>query len=391
MNPSQLSPDIENRVETWHHLEFTANTNTSQSEEAQFSQIKKPENQMASKLMDQDVDFMAISTLCLSELPNCRYQTFRRIVNDGCFNMDEPILVTSLDEMRLIEDYLKSNGLKSNDLMFRRLIKDLPLTLNTVNHDKTLHEMVVYESVDFLHQLDRYFQGLDNNEIAAKLQITNLYISPNDIELLQYISAKQSKLTYQDNTYEVGKITFGLPPLDPVLMQSGWEWPSCLQVRFIQNRRMATDTSVGKEIYKNVSNFIKTNRQWLVFNGNKGIGKDELTKLLLKEYVSTSRNIKFYHYSASRDQSLLDLVMDLFNKNPIYQHIILVSELNLLSTEALRQIQHYIQDKPIKIVGTQNPCNTYKGRFKSYELDWVESVNLEGYCLKDLLIIIEKY
>ena len=98
----------------------------------------------------------------------------------------------------------------------------------------------------------------------------------------------------------------------------------------------------------------------------------------------------FNHYSASRDQSLLDLVMDLFNKNPIYQHIILVSELNLLSSEALRQIQHYIQDKSIKIVGTQNPCNTYKGRFKSYESDWVESVNLEGYCLKDLLIIIEK-
>ena len=70
-NPSQLSPDIENRVETWHHLEFNANTNTSQSEEAQFSQKTRKPNGI--KYLDQDVDFMAISPLCLSELPNCPF------------------------------------------------------------------------------------------------------------------------------------------------------------------------------------------------------------------------------------------------------------------------------------------------------------------------------
>ena len=36
-------------------------------------------------------------------------------------------------------------------------------------------------------------------------------------------------------------------------------------------------TSVGEKIYDNVSNFIQSNGQWLVFNGNKGIGKVELT------------------------------------------------------------------------------------------------------------------
>ena len=93
--------------------------------------------------------------------------------------------------------------------------------------------------------------------------------------------------------------------------------------------------AISRTIFDVLSDFVKHDKQWLIFEGVPALGKDAYTKQFLMSLKQSSLQLYTQEISSSPDQSLLEQVMDIYEAHKHEEIMLQVSEINLISPAQL--------------------------------------------------------
>lgn len=313
------------------------------------------------------------------------YQTIEYVLQYG-YREDIPIYVSRnrTDELQLLPDQVQQNA-SIFFVEYGGLVDSLDWTLDEVN---CKNHVMLYESNPNLvtQLLSLSVIDLENTVFCVPDRQSPIY------SMFKYIkSTKSWSITKSGQDYPIAGIKVYPSSINVAdVLTSVKTQPysfDAIQLReeVEYNYKLFTATRVAQDIINAAVGFLQSEMMFLGISGDSGIGKDALVLALLHEIQAMNDQIKIEHMTAGSDISVIDFCQQLRHAHPSKLIILLASELNMISEDAMRDLSLFLAaDGGFRVIGTLNQGETFKSRFvMNYIKQFVESI--EGGFYEDEL------
>lgn len=329
-------------------------------------------------------------------LAEMSFLTYRTCL-DGALLEDKPVVVTSIEEyLSVREQFPEAKCLRLSEIQ-------VPVRESLRLKDFEKLDLCLFASSLKVEALIHQRCNGDLFSLKDRCLVLPLGVSS---ELYQYVSKSAGGLwgiTINDAWWPVAGIKFiDLKETDCSFYISGPAFPQEItyknaeaqifeEFKMLTYQGVSTSTSVANIIYKTIMLLVFSRAAIRLIQGPPSIGKDFLSEQILHVIQQMfPEYIVAHHVTASYESSIIDELIEIRAQHPTKQIVILVSELNLLSHEDIKELLLFAgQDSRIKIIGTQNSDQNCSGRFSTSFLNHYRTrLYLNA---KDLQKMLKKY